>query len=145
MARSPETGHLLEFGEFVFDRRSLELRSGGQVVSLQQQPAQVLAVLVERAGRIVTRDELRQAVWCTDTHVDFDRGLHYCVNQIRAALGDPADTPRYLETLDGRAYRFIAPVQTAVGPETTRWRPSMAALVLAAALVATITWWAFWP
>jgi DNA-binding winged helix-turn-helix (wHTH) protein len=146
MGRPLETGRLWRFGEFVFDRRSLELRSGDRVVHLQQQPAQVLAVLIERAGQVVTRDELRQSVWCTDTHVDFDRGLHYCINQVRAALGDPADAPRYLETLDGRAYRFIEPVQLVVEEGTSSWRPAVAAAIfVAAVLVATITWWALGP
>jgi DNA-binding winged helix-turn-helix (wHTH) protein/TolB-like protein len=147
MAAPPETGHPLRFGDFVFDRRSLELRSGGHVVHLQQQPAQVLAVLIARAGEIVTRDELRQAVWCTDTHMDFDRGLNYCINQIRAALGDAADAPRYLETLRGRGYRFTGNLLPVVdAPEASPARPiGLLALAAALALVATAGWWALAP
>lgn len=147
MSAPPETGHLTEFGEFVFDRRSLELRSGSHVVHLQQQPAQVLAVLTERAGRIVTREELRRAVWKTDTPVDFDRGLHYAINQIRAALGDAADAPRFLETLHGRGYRFTADVQQVIEvPRASAVRPALTLAVVAVlALVATVAWWAMMP
>ena len=147
MHAPPETGHLIEFGEFVFDRRSLELRSSGHVVHLQQQPAQVLALLVERAGQIVTREELRRAVWQADTPVDFDRGLHYAINQIRAALGDAADAPRFLETLRGRGYRFTADVQQVIDvPRTSAVRPAVSlAAVALLAFVATVAWWAMMP
>jgi DNA-binding winged helix-turn-helix (wHTH) protein len=95
------------FGDFELDRHTLELRRNGELVKLQQQPARVLALLIERAGDLVTREELRKAVWADDTFVDFDRGLNYCIRQIRSALGETADAPRYLETLRGRGYRFV--------------------------------------
>ncbi len=147
MAAPPETGHLLRFGDFVFDRRSLELRQGSHVVHLQQQPAQVLALLIDRAGHVVTREELRQAVWSADTRVDFDRGLSYCINQIRAALGDAADAPRYLETLHGRGYRFTGDVRPVHSePVESPARPiALVALVTALVMVATAGWWALAP
>ncbi len=79
-------------------------------VRLQPQPARVLAILVTHAGDVVTRDTLRQEVWSDGTFVDFERGLNFCVAQIRSALGDAADSPRFIETLPRRGYRFIAPI-----------------------------------
>jgi len=98
---------VVQFDNFTFDRHTLELHRDGAPVKLQQQPARVLAVLTERAGDLVSREEIRKAIWTDDTFVDFDRGLNYCISQIRTALDDSADAPRYLETLRGRGYRFI--------------------------------------
>ena len=98
------------FGPFAFDAASGELRRGADVVRLQAQPAQVLALLVARAGEVVTRDALRDAVWGRDTFVDFDKGLNFAIAQVRAALGDSAETPTYIRTLPKRGYQFIAPV-----------------------------------
>lgn len=100
---------IVRFADFAFDRHTLELRRAGAPVKLQQQPARLLAVLIEHAGDLVTRETLQKTLWGEDTFVDFDRGLNYCVKQIRAALGDSAEAPRFLETLRGRGYRFIAP------------------------------------
>jgi DNA-binding winged helix-turn-helix (wHTH) protein len=102
---------LVRFGVFEIDLRNGELRKGGVLVKLQQQPFKVLALLVGRPGDIVTREELRCQIWGGDTFVDFDQGLNFCIKQIRAALGDQADTPRYVETLPRRGYRFIAPLE----------------------------------
>lgn len=107
------------FGTFEFDDRSLELRRQGRRVPLEPQPARALAVLVARAGEIVTRDELRLAIWGTETHVDFDRGLAYGLSAIRQALGDRGDNPRFVETLPRRGYRFVAPVTHAAGEVMT--------------------------
>ncbi|HSB60252.1 MAG TPA: winged helix-turn-helix domain-containing protein, partial [Vicinamibacteria bacterium] len=101
----------LRFGAFELDLRSLELRRSGVLVRLQQQPARVLALLARRSGHLVTREEIQREVWGGSTFVDFDQGLNFCVKQIRGALGDHADTPRYLETLPRRGYRFLAPVE----------------------------------
>jgi len=101
---------LLRFGAFELDKRTLELRKAGTPVKLQQQPAKVLALLASRAGELVTREEIRHEVWSADTFVDFDQGLNYCVRQIRGALGDQAETPRFVETLPRRGYRFVATV-----------------------------------
>ncbi len=99
-----------QFGQFTFDPDGGTLTRNGNPVRLQPQPARVLALLVARAGEVVSRDELRQQIWGTDTFVDFERGLNFCIAQIRSALGDSADSPRFVETLPKRGYRFIAPV-----------------------------------
>lgn len=98
------------FGVFLFDSRTLELSRDGRPVRLQPQPAQVLATLLLRAGQLVTREELRQVVWRGDTFVDFERGLNFCIAQIRGALGDTATTPRYIRTSPRKGYEFICPV-----------------------------------
>lgn len=98
------------FGIFQFDRTSRELRRDGVLVRLQSQPAQVLGCLLEGAGQVVSREELRQAVWHEDTFVDFERGLNFCVAQIRSALNDNATEPRFVRTIPKRGYQFIAPV-----------------------------------
>ena len=98
-----------QFGQFTFDADTGALTRNGVPVRLQPQPTRVLALLVARAGDIVTRDELRHEIWGTDTFVDFERGLNFCIAQIRSALGDSADSPRFIETLPKRGYRFIAP------------------------------------
>lgn len=99
------------FGVFEFEPASGELSRGGRVVRLQRQPALMLAALVAQPGDIVTRETLQAAIWGSDTHVDFERGLNFCAAQIRSALGDSAASPRFLETIPRRGYRFIAPVQ----------------------------------
>lgn len=86
---------------------------------LQGQPFQVLAVLLERAGEVVTREELQQRLWPSDTFVDFDHSLNTAINKVREALGDSASSPRYVETLARRGYRFIAPVQIPDGGHTS--------------------------
>ena len=116
----------VRFADFEFDRHTLELRKGGTLVKLQQQPARLLAVLIEHAGDLVTRETLQRTLWGDDTFVDFDRGLNYCVKQIRAALGDSAENPRFLETLRGRGYRFI------LEREVQRKRPLWIAFAAAA-------------
>lgn len=100
----------IRFGMFEFDPATAELWRDGVPVKLQPQPARVLAILAGRPGEIISRDELRQQVWTNGTFVDFERGLNFCVAQIRSALGDSADSPRFVETLPRRGYRFIAPV-----------------------------------
>jgi DNA-binding winged helix-turn-helix (wHTH) protein/tetratricopeptide (TPR) repeat protein len=99
------------FGPYRMDLDTGELHRSDIPVKLQHQPAKLLVLLVERAGELVTRDEIRRNVWGTDTFVDFDQSVNFCVRQIRTALHDNADTPCYLETLPRRGYRFIAPVQ----------------------------------
>lgn len=103
----------LRFGQFIFDAESGALTREGVPLRLQPQPARVLALLVERAGEVVSRDELRHRIWGGETYVDFERGLNFCVAQVRTVLGDAADSPRYIETLPRRGYRFIAPVREA--------------------------------
>ena len=100
------------FGPFHLDLATGELQRSGIAVRLQPQPSKLLVLLVQRAGELVTRDEIRQHVWDPGTFVDFDQSVNFCVRQIRSALHDNADTPCYLETLPRRGYRFVAPVQT---------------------------------
>ena len=100
------------FGVFELDLSAGELRKSGVKLRLQGQPYQVLALLLERAGEVVTREELQQKLWPSDTFVDFDHSLNTAINKVRDALGDSASSPRYVETLARRGYRFIAPVQT---------------------------------
>src|SRR5262245_56679493 len=101
----------VRFGLFDFDPATGALAREGTPVKLQPQPARVLAVLTERAGEVVSRDELRQLIWPEGTFVDFERGLNFCIAQIRSALDDAAESPRFIETLPRRGYRFIAPCQ----------------------------------
>jgi eukaryotic-like serine/threonine-protein kinase len=96
------------FGSFELDAASGELRKFGISLKLHPQPFRVLLLLTERSGQIVTREEIRHCLWGNNTYVDFDRGINFCVNQIRAALADDAEHPRYIETLPRRGYRFIA-------------------------------------
>jgi len=99
------------FGAFRFETESATLTRSDRLVPLERQPARALALLLARAGDVVTREELRAHVWGADTHVDFDRGLAYCIGQLRSTLGDSADSPRYIQTLPRRGYTFIAPVR----------------------------------
>jgi cholera toxin transcriptional activator len=108
MPPSSGQARLVRFGVFEVDLDAGELRKNGARIRLQEQPFQVLAVLLERAGQVVTREELRQQIWPADTFVDFDHSLNTAVNKIREALGDSASSPRFVETLARRGYRFIA-------------------------------------
>jgi eukaryotic-like serine/threonine-protein kinase len=98
------------FGEYELDLRAAELRRNGSVVKLQPQPGKILAILACRPSEIVTRKELVEQVWGSETYVDFEHGLNFAIRQIRSALEDDADRPRYLETIPKRGYRFIANV-----------------------------------
>jgi Tol biopolymer transport system component/DNA-binding winged helix-turn-helix (wHTH) protein len=105
---------IVRFGTFEADLQTGELRKNGHKVPLQGQPFQVLAILLQHSGKLVTREELRQKVWPEDTFVDFDHGLNTAITKIRNALGDDADNPRFVETLPRRGYRFIGPVDKAI-------------------------------
>lgn len=100
----------IRFGCFELKLRSEELVRDGIAVKLPPQPFKVLAILVQNAGRLVTREEIRQKIWGDNTFVDFDKGLNFCIKQIREALGDHAQSPEYVETLPRRGYRFIPSV-----------------------------------
>jgi DNA-binding winged helix-turn-helix (wHTH) protein len=113
--QSNRRGSVARFGVFELDLAAAELRKNGAKLRLQEQPFQVLVLLLERAGNVVTREELRQNLWPADTFVDFDHSLNTAVNKLRETLGDSASSPRYIETLAKRGYRFIAPVQKSVG------------------------------
>lgn len=113
MTSPPDPGveaSVLVFDSFELDVRTAELRRNGVLVKLQQQPLRVLALLARRSGDLVTREEIKREIWSNETFVDFDQGLNFCIKQVRSALGDHADTPRYIETLPRRGYRFLAPV-----------------------------------
>src|SRR5580765_7587186 len=126
----------IRFGIFEADLRAGELRRNGIKIRLQEQPFQVLAMLLERPGEIVTREELHSRLWPADTFVDFDHGLNAAVKRLRDALGDSAENPRFIETLARRGYRLLAPVngpahETALLPHAgPSWRKVLAVAVL---------------
>jgi DNA-binding winged helix-turn-helix (wHTH) protein len=101
---------IVRFGVFGADLGTGELRKSGQKIKIQEQPFQVLAALLDRPDEMVTRDDLQKKLWPADTFVNFDTGLNRCTKKIREALDDSAETPRFVETLPNRGYRFIAPV-----------------------------------
>src|SRR5215467_4865537 len=103
------------FGAFEIDLRAGELRRNGMKVKLQEQPFQVLALLLERPGEVVTREEVRSRLWPADTFVDFDHSLNAAIRRLRDALGDSAENPTFVETVARRGYRFLAPVSTVPG------------------------------
>jgi DNA-binding winged helix-turn-helix (wHTH) protein len=107
-------GRILRFGVFEANLEAGELRKNGLRVRLQEQPFQLLALLIERPEELVSREELRNKLWAADTFVDFDHSLNTAIKKIREALGDSAVNPRYVETVARRGYRFLAPVQTPV-------------------------------
>jgi DNA-binding winged helix-turn-helix (wHTH) protein len=102
---------IARFGLFEADLQECVLTKGGLRVRLQDQPFQLLAVLLERPGEVVTREEIRQKLWSADTFVEFDDGLNNAIKKLRAALSDAADNPRFIETVPRRGYRFLAPVE----------------------------------
>src|SRR5687767_14744929 len=93
------------------DLKTSDLHRAGALVKLQPQPFKVLAMLVSRAGDVVTRQDIEREVWGHETHVDFDLSLNYCIKQIRSSLNDDAETPQFVETLPRRGYRFIASIE----------------------------------
>jgi TolB-like protein/DNA-binding winged helix-turn-helix (wHTH) protein/Tfp pilus assembly protein PilF len=127
MQQAPGFSGRVRFGIFEADLHTGELRKRGARVRLQQQPFHVLGLLLTRPGELVTRDELQAKLWTADTFVDFDHGLNKAINKIREALGDSAESPRFVETVARRGYRFIADVETveseAVSPGTTASSP----------------------
>lgn len=132
--------NLFRFGDFVLDPRSGELLRRGARVKLQNQPLQVLLLLLERPGDLITRDELRERLWPGNTFVDFDQGLNKAINSVRRALRDHAEKPRFVETFPRRGYRFIQPLEAAPPvpphpsadrvPASVRDSPSITALAV---------------
>src|SRR3984957_10953366 len=116
MSENQQVGGRLRFGLFELDLRSGELRQHGLLVRLQEQPFQVLRMLVENSGEVVTREDLQKKLWPANTFVDFDHGLNKAINKIRDALGDSAESPRFVETVARRGYRFLAEVKAADEP-----------------------------
>jgi DNA-binding winged helix-turn-helix (wHTH) protein len=110
MALPAPARQVLRFGSFEADLASGELRKHGRKIRLQEQPFQVLALLLHHPGELVTREVLQQRLWPADTFVDFDTGLNSAVKKLRDVLGDSAESPRFIETLPRRGYRFLAAV-----------------------------------
>jgi TolB-like protein/DNA-binding winged helix-turn-helix (wHTH) protein/Flp pilus assembly protein TadD len=140
-------GDRAQFGIFELDRRTLELRKNGSKIRIEGQPLRVLAILLERPGELVTRDQLHQALWKQDTFVSFEQGINNCIRRLREILGDSAQTPHFIETLPRRGYRFIYPVQTPVVTASPLARPrrlpllalaTFGVIVLLGALAATV-------
>lgn len=101
---------VFQFGVFELDDETLELRREGRLIHLRHQPARVLRMLLERAGRLVSRNEITNELWPSDVDVDVEQGLNHCVKEVRAALGDRPESPRYLQTLPRRGYRMLMEV-----------------------------------
>jgi DNA-binding winged helix-turn-helix (wHTH) protein len=114
----PETANslVIRFGLFQVDFRSGELKKDGRRIRLQEQPLQVLRMLLEHPNEVITREELQQKLWPADTFVDFDHGLNSAVARLREALNDSAERPRYIETAARRGYRFIGKLGDVVPP-----------------------------
>jgi len=127
MAPQIQASRVLQFAAFEIDLRTGVLRKSGARIKLQEQPFQILAMLLERPGDVLTREELREKLWSADTFVDFDNGLNTAIKKLRDTLGDSADSPRFIETLPKRGYRFIYPVNGARTPAEEQAR--------------RITWW----
>jgi len=119
MSPSNREVRLLRFGVFEVDLIARELRKNGTRIRLQEQPFQVLTTLLQNAGQVVTRNDLREKIWPADTFVDFDHSLNTAVNKIRESLGDSASSPCFVETLARRGYRFIAPVDRGAAATTS--------------------------
>ena len=109
--QSSPAGRIVRFGVFEADLSAGELRKSGRRIRLQEQPFQILVLLLERPGEVITREEVRQKLWAADTFVDFDHSLNTAIKKVREALGDSASSPRYVETIARRGYRFLAPVE----------------------------------
>ncbi|MGH9782659.1 MAG: winged helix-turn-helix domain-containing protein, partial [Terriglobia bacterium] len=124
MHQSTQTPRGFRFGVFEADLRTGEVSKGGRKVKLQEQPFQVLAMLLERAGEVVTREDIQRKLWTADTFVDFEHGLNIAINKIREALGDSAENSRFVETLPKRGYRFIAPVEALDSPKPEAIAPA---------------------
>jgi TolB-like protein/DNA-binding winged helix-turn-helix (wHTH) protein/tetratricopeptide (TPR) repeat protein len=149
-APSPLTD-IVHFGIFQLDLKARELHKAGVKIKLQDQPFRVLALLIDRAGQVVTREEFRQRVWPTDVYVGFDQGLNNAIKKVRDALGDSADSPRFIETVDRHGYRFVAtvsaaPARSAEPRSQFGSRSSIRNGILissAAAVLAALSYWAW--
>jgi Tol biopolymer transport system component/DNA-binding winged helix-turn-helix (wHTH) protein len=130
---------LIRFGVFEVDLQVGELRKQGLKIKLQEQPFQVLAMLLERSGQLVTRDELQKKLWSADTFVDFDRGLNKAINRLREALEDAAENPRFIQTIPKRGYRFIAPIDADFEPSPPAKTPTREKLAWGLALLLLTT------
>src|SRR5438552_893926 len=119
MKDEPQSGTLIEFGPFSFDQALGKLSKHGTTIRLRGMPLQILQHLVQRPGEVVSRGELQRLLWNGAAFGDFEQGLNSAVNVVRKTLSDSADQPRYIETVPGHGYRFIAPLRSAVAVEET--------------------------
>src|SRR5579884_797339 len=145
MPTQPQFGSRQAFGPFEVDPEAAELLRNGIRIRLGGQPFQILTMLLASPGTVVTRDELRERIWSDGTFVDFEHSLNAAINKLRRALGDSADRPRYIETVPGRGYRFIGPIQPpempAIAPPHRAnrvWLLAAAALLMAALTVIAV-------
>lgn len=139
--RTISTPRLIRFGVYEVDLQAGELRKQGVKIKLEGQPLGILALLLERPGQLVTREELKQKLWPADTFVDFEHSINAAVKRLRGALGDSADSPRFVETLPRHGYRFICPVEDGaaeVRRPAARWRRRWVASLLLFALPALL-------
>lgn len=148
VARNQEQS-AFQFGAFELDPHSGELRKHGIKLKLQRQPVQILGILLERSGEVVTREEIQKRLWPDNTYVDFDNAINSAMRKLRDALGDTAENPRFVETLSRRGYRFIYPISNGVrllpvalpkAPPKQRYS-AWAALAVVVAVVAAIGFW----
>ena len=149
MAEGTHAPRLIRFGDYELDGRAGELRKDGATLQLHKQPLQLLLLLLEHPGELVTREELRTALWPDHTFVDFEDSLNHAIKRLRETLGDSAESPRFIETLPRRGYRFIYPMDVGVGRASPRpAQPSVPLrrrwlIALAAAAVAGVLAWVF--
>src|SRR5260370_21776437 len=113
MKDQPQSGTLIEFGPFTFDKTSGKLSKHGTTIRLRGMPLKILQQLVDRPGEAISRGELQRLLWNGTAFGDFEQGLNSAVNAVRKTLRDSADQPRYIETVAGQGYRFIAPLRSA--------------------------------
>lgn len=110
-ANTTSRGPILRFGPFELDIEAEQLLKSGRIVRLQPQPFKLLRLLAGLSGRLVTREEIQDALWKGDTFIDFEQGVNFAVKQVREALGEDAERPIYIQTVPKRGYRFLAPVE----------------------------------
>jgi DNA-binding winged helix-turn-helix (wHTH) protein len=145
MAAPSTSSGIIRFGEFEVDLSAREVRREGHRVRLQEQPFRLLALLLQRPGEVVTREELQQALWPADTFVEFDHGLNTAIKKIRQALDDSAETPQFIETLPRQGYRFIGSLAETINVAQQRKQSSRIQLSLLVAVgIFAIGMAAFW-
>lgn len=139
MANGKQNRQIVRFGAYEADLRNFEIRKLGLRMRLQHQPFRLLALLLCEWGRIVSREEIRNALWGEDTFVEFDHGINTAMQKIRGVLNDSATNPRFVETVPRRGYRFIAPVQF-VSDTPSRREPTGAARGQMARIARLVEW-----
>src|SRR5260370_11827417 len=123
LPKLPHYPHLRRYKQFELDLLTAEICKEGKRIKVQDQPCQVLALLTERPGELVTREELQKRLWPNDTFVDFDHGVNIAINKLRDALGDSAEHPHFIETLPRRGYRCLSPVENIPDKNATAETP----------------------